>query len=109
MNEIHCYSIHDAAVAAFATPFFAATDIAAVRVLTGLVNDPNSTFSIQPSDFTLFCVGVFNIRTGTFTADELRRVRNGLELVRQEELFPDKSNGQGELSIDHNTGDIRHG
>lgn len=107
MNELKIYSIHDAAVAAFATPFFAATDVAAVRVLTGLVNDANSTFSIQPSDFTIFCLGSFNVLTGTITCDELRRVRNGLELVRQEELFP-KGNGE-QLSIDHNTGDIRNG
>lgn len=103
MNELKIYSIHDAAVAAFATPFFSGTDVAASRVLMGLVNDPNSTFSIQPSDFTLFCLGSFNVLTGTITADEIRRVKNGLELVKQKELF---NENQKDLAVDKLTGDI---
>lgn len=112
MNVLKMYSIHDVAAQAYGTPFFAANDIAAIRVLTGLVNDPNTIYHIQPSDFTIYCVGSFDVIEGHITADELRRVRNGQALVRQGELF-DKDNAlekmQESLGLDESTGDIKHG
>lgn len=112
MNVLKMYSIHDAAVAAFVTPFFAANDVAAIRLFTGLVNDPQSTYSISPGDFTLYNIGSFDIMTGNVTADELRKVRNGLALVRQ---LPLVGVDQEELNLDTaygmspTTGDINHG
>ena len=106
MNVLHIYSIHDAAVAAFATPFVAATDVAASRVFSGVVNEPGSVYSIQPSDFTLFRVGTFDVMSGRITVDEIKRIRNGLELVKQVEAF---NGGQGNLAFDEGTGDLING
>ena len=112
MLTLKIYTVHDAAVQAHGTPFFAGNDLAAIRMFTGLVNDPNSAMSIQPSDFTLYCIGAYDALTGHISADELRRVRNGLALVRQQELPLDsqeKVNLDNGFGMDETTGDITNG
>ena len=53
------YSVYDDAAKAFLQPFFAVTDGLAIRSFTEAVNDPNTSLSKYPSQFTLFQIGEY--------------------------------------------------
>lgn len=79
-NAIKIYAVHDSVAGAFATPYFAVNDGVAVRSFGRLVMDQNHPYHHSPADFTLYCVGSFDVQGGNITADELRSLRNGLGL-----------------------------
>ena len=61
---LFAYSVYDEKVSTFGTPFFAATNPAAIRMFTDLANDPNTTVGRHPEDFTLYHVGQFDDSSG---------------------------------------------
>jgi len=54
------FSIYDAKAKAYFPPFYLVNSAMAVRVLSDCVNDPSHAFSRNPSDYSLFEVGVFD-------------------------------------------------
>lgn len=58
------YSIYDEKVESYSTPFFAATNPAAIRMFTDLATDGQSSVSKHPQDYTLYQVGKWDDSTG---------------------------------------------
>lgn len=54
------YSVYDAAVGAYLTPFFARSHGEALRSFQDAINDPKTSLNAHPHDFSLFYVGTFN-------------------------------------------------
>lgn len=63
--KLECFSLFDDKAKIFGTPFFAINSGIAVRMLTDLVNDPKSTVSRYPEDFTLYRLGEFSDDVGS--------------------------------------------
>ncbi|QCQ84817.1 nonstructural protein [Blackfly microvirus SF02] len=58
------YSVYDSKALAYSPPFMAGTDGLAVRMLTELVSDNITNIGRHPSDFRLYCVGMFDDQSG---------------------------------------------
>ena len=113
MQSLKIYSIHDAAAGAFNSPFFMANDVLAIRAIVPLVNDPTSMLHANPGDFTLFCLGEFNVSDGTLEPEPVpRRVRGAIALVHREknngqtDMFSEEAEEASKLQVDPNTGDL---
>lgn len=65
---IKAFSIYDRKALSYGPPFFAATDGAAIRSLTDLVGDPNTTVGRHPGDFVLYCIGSYDDSKGLMEA-----------------------------------------
>lgn len=61
---LRAYAIFDSKSLIYNSPFFAPTDGAAVRMLTDLVSDPNTTVGRHPADYVLFCIGGYDDQKG---------------------------------------------
>jgi len=62
------FGIRDIKAGAYGTPFFSTTVGVAQRMFTDLVNDPKTTVSRYPSDFTLYELGTVDDVTGVLTS-----------------------------------------
>lgn len=54
------YAVYDVKALAYAPPFIAGTDGIAVRMLSELVQDTNTTVGRHPGDFKLYCIGTYD-------------------------------------------------
>lgn len=61
---LKAFSVYDDAAQAYGQPFFAPALGLAIRMFTDLVNDPKSSPSQYPDQFTLFELGDFDDATG---------------------------------------------
>lgn len=62
--KLRCYSIYDRKALQYHPPFFASTDGAAIRSVTDLVTDPNTTVGRHPGDYVLFHIGDYDDQLG---------------------------------------------
>lgn len=87
---LQAYSIYDRKALLYHPPFFASTDPAAVRMLSDLVNDPNSTVGRHPGDYVLYGVGTYSDANGSLEpVVPLRHIMDAQALVPIEpSLFP---------------------
>lgn len=65
--ELRIYAVHDAAVAAYLTPFFCRTAAEAIRSFEAAVNAPDTRFNQAPADYTLFEIGTYEDNSGILT------------------------------------------
>jgi len=61
---LNAYTLYDNKALTYSPPFYAAAHGQAVRLVMELAQDTNTTVGRHPSDFTLFCVGMFDDATG---------------------------------------------
>lgn len=87
---LNIYSIFDRAVGAHLQPFFARSEGEAVRMLRQAVNDPNTNFHNNPSDYTLVFHGEFADQVGEFTTSAPQSLINLSSLAAT--LPPPESN-----------------
>lgn len=64
MQKLNVFEIYDAAMKQYSTPFFSPTKGTAIRDFTAAAEDPNTTISRSPADFTLFQIGVWDSVSG---------------------------------------------
>lgn len=62
------YSIYDSKAQVFAVPFPSLTHAEAQRAWKQAVNDSRTPYCKYPEDYTLFCVGEFDVTTAVLTA-----------------------------------------
>lgn len=62
------FAVHDAKAEAYLRPFFAETKGLALRSFRDAANDPTSEMCKHAEDYTLFCIGVFDMLTANFEA-----------------------------------------
>lgn len=79
--KLSVFTVYDAAVGAFMTPFFTRSRGEAIRSFTEAVNDPKTGFHKNASDYTLFMLGTFDDAGGQFDTAPPERVIAALELV----------------------------
>lgn len=81
--QLNGYTVFDNKALQYHPPFFVSTDGAAVRMLRDLVEDPNSTIGRHPTDYVLYCCGVYNDANGHFTPEmPLRHIMDAIALVK---------------------------
>lgn len=64
------FSIFDSKVAAYALPFTAPTELAAIRMVVNAASDEDSDLHKFGADYTLFGIADFDEHTGTITPHE---------------------------------------
>lgn len=80
--KLRCYSIYDRKALQYHPPFFASTDGSALRSLTDLVNDSNSTIGRHPGDYVLYYIGDYDDQLGAMIpVSPLVHVLDALALV----------------------------
>lgn len=65
---LNAYSVFDLKTLAYHPPFYAATDAAAIRIVSDVVVDPNTQLGRHPADFVLYAVGIFDDQKGALLA-----------------------------------------
>lgn len=62
------FSVYDNKAMMFNAPFFMPHVGMAIRALTDLVNDPSTSISRHPADYTLIEIGTYDDETGVLSA-----------------------------------------
>lgn len=70
--EIKIFSVYDQKAEAYAQPFFMLTTGLAVRAFEASVQDPSTSFSKNPEDFTLFEIGIYDDAKGVIKTHETK-------------------------------------
>lgn len=81
--KMQVYSLYDAAIGAYAKPFFMQSVGQALRGLKDLLADHNSEVAKHPEDYILFKLGEFDDETGKFVSDGPVSIANCVELVSE--------------------------
>lgn len=86
---LNAYSLYDRKALQYHTPFFATADGSAVRSVSDLVADPNTTVGRHPGDYVLYRVGAYDDASGSMLpASVLEHIVDCSALVRvQSGLF----------------------
>lgn len=66
--QLRGYTIYDNKALQYHSPWFAASDGAAVRSFSDLVNDHNTTIGRHPGDYSLWFCGTYDDNKGHFAA-----------------------------------------
>lgn len=78
------FTVHDHKAAYYSPPFYARTNMEAIRTFAQAVNDPTHDIGRNHSDFTLFELGEFNDQTGEITLLETKAaLGNGVDFKAQ--------------------------
>lgn len=62
--DIKLYAVLDTKTQRFMVPWYLHSDVEATRHFTNLVNQDNSQISLNPNDYELYALGVWNDETG---------------------------------------------
>ena len=80
MSDIKMYAIFDSKTNEYVTPFFAAGDKHALRILSGtLVGD--CQLLLYPSDYSLWCLGDFDTEAGLVSQGSMKLISSIRNLV----------------------------
>lgn len=89
--KLNAYSLFDNKALQYHPPFFSSTDGAAIRSISDLVADPNTTVGRHPSDYVLYFVGSYDDQNALFTPEvPLRHVIDAIALVKIEDTLFNK-------------------
>lgn len=93
---LNAYSVYDNKTLSYSPPFFQAAHGAAVRMLTDLAADTNTSVGRHPADFSLFFVAQFDDQTGFIKAlDQREHIVDAISVApahKQPDFF---TNGAG--------------
>lgn len=82
MAILRAYAIFDRKATSYNAPFFLATDGQAIRGLTDLAADMNTTVGRHPSDFVLYLIGSFDDQNGQLVKlDPIVHVMDAIQVV----------------------------
>lgn len=73
--KFHVFSVYDGAASAFLPPFFLPAMGQAIRAFTDAVNDPNHQFAKHATDYSLWCIGIFDDSAGELSCDSSGKVK----------------------------------
>lgn len=83
---LQIYSVRDNAIQAYLPPFYARARGEAIRMVQGIMQDPNTNFNRHPEQFALYLLGEFDDASGNLIAVENpERVITCLELKEPEQ------------------------
>lgn len=78
----HIFTIYDSKADAYLPPFFLHQKAMAIRAFTDSVNNPESSISLHPADYTLFHLGEFDDNSAEITIATKTQMGNGIEFVK---------------------------
>lgn len=85
---LHAYSLYDEKAGSFSPPFFMASEGLALRAVSDLLQDRNTTPARHPNDFMLYQVGSFDDFTGAFDPIKPRPIVKASSLLPQQQSLP---------------------
>lgn len=86
---LHAYTIYDRKALQYHQPFFAVADGAAVRMLSDIANDPNTSIGRHPSDYVLYRCGGYDDSNGQLLpVTALQHITDALPLVQARSSLP---------------------
>lgn len=80
------FSVHDQASKTYINPFCMLTERDALEGFRVVVNDKTTNYSKFPADFTLVCLGEFDIRTAEFKIYEKPQILKNATGVKDANL-----------------------
>lgn len=94
---LNAYSLYDRKSLQYHAPFFAVADGAALRMVTDLVADPNTTVGRHPEDYVLYRVGAWDDASGSLLpVTALDHISDCSALVRRgRNITPFALDGEG--------------
>lgn len=85
---LRAYTLHDTKALTYSPPFFVNNDALAIRMLTDLVNDPNTSPGRHPADFRMYCVGSYDDQNGKLLSLDIpNHVMDAVSLVQRQADF----------------------
>lgn len=75
------YSVLDVKVESYSAPFAAANDAQAFRSFEQAIQDPQTTLSKYPEDFTLWRIGEFAEETGRLIPENPVQIARALDFI----------------------------
>ena len=69
---LNAYTLHDAKALVYNQPFFAANHPVAIRMVSDIASDTNTSIGRHPRDYTLYRIGTYDDQTGFFQPLEIR-------------------------------------
>lgn len=85
---LRAYTIYDNKALQYHSPFFTHTNGSALRMLTDLVNDPQSNLSRHPADYSLYFIGQYDDASGVLIGAEKQHVVDALAVLRPQPTTP---------------------
>lgn len=87
------YSVQDKAAGTFNAPFYAQTDAVAIRQFRNVILDQSHQFGMNPEDYDLYIVGIFDDQKGSIMEKGPEKVVTGIEIANIEkakivDMFP---------------------
>lgn len=79
--EILIFSVFDRAAQGYLDPWYAPNQDVAIRSFSIAANNPDSNFYKHPQDYSLFCLGTFDAKTGEITPEAPRHVVTALQVT----------------------------
>lgn len=64
--KVHVYSVKDTKAKAFLQPFFSMNDDVCLRSIRHVLAQPDHVFTLNPQDYDLYQIGIFDDLTGKF-------------------------------------------
>lgn len=93
-------TIRDEKAEIYINPFLVRTTGEAERVLTDLLNNPQTNIAKYPESFSLWELGEYNDNTGIFDTHEPRHVINAIDLRRAQAPIQSIRLGMQEVPLD---------
>lgn len=78
---MNIYSIFDVKSGLYSLPMLWLNDALAVRAFDNAVQDDESQLSRNPGDYSLFCLGYFDDKSGSIEASSPIKITNGVESI----------------------------
>lgn len=69
MDSDYLYSIYDSCTGTYNTPFIMDNDNSALRTFSDYCLIPDTTLAKHPEDFSLYCLGSYNKKTGNVQSE----------------------------------------
>lgn len=86
MNNLNLYSVFDTKSKLYAMPHFQSSDGVAIRAFSSACEDPKTELNKYSEDFSLYCLGSFDIESGKLESLEVpKHLCNAAEFNRKED------------------------
>lgn len=79
---LRAYTLHDVKALTYSPPFFQPNHALAIRMLSDLVTDTNTSVGRHPADFKMYCIGSYDDAKGQMTPLDIpEHIQDAVALV----------------------------
>lgn len=103
--KLYIYSIYDDKSLSYGHPWFQPTEGMAIRMMTDLINDPDTQHYKHPNDYSLYCLGEYDTSDGIIIpAQHLKQIVTGRDVRRVVDQQQDLLNSEPVTAFDIKSG-----